>query len=87
MTSTSAPARVLVLGASGYVGGRLVPRLLDSGYRVRCLARSPQKLSGAGWADDVEIVRGDLLEREGLDRAFESVDFGAGALVIDSSTF
>ncbi|HVM20324.1 MAG TPA: SDR family oxidoreductase [Egibacteraceae bacterium] len=64
---------VLVLGASGYVGGRLVPRLLEHGYRVRCLARSPGKLAGNPWAADVEIVRGDLLEAEGLAEAFTGV--------------
>ena len=52
--------RVLVTGATGYIGGRLVPRLLDSGYSVRVLVRSPQKLTDVPWADQVEIVRGDL---------------------------
>ena len=49
-------------GASGYIGGRLVPRLLETGYRVRCLARSPRKLDARPWADspDVEIVQGDV---------------------------
>lgn len=65
---------VLVLGASGYVGGRLVPRLLEAGYRVRCLARSPQKLQGLPWADRVEIVHGDLLERGSIQPAFDDVD-------------
>lgn len=65
----------LVLGASGYVGGRLVPKLLQAGYRVRCLARSVGKLQGNAWAPDVEIVRGDLLESDGLDQAFDGVDF------------
>jgi uncharacterized protein YbjT (DUF2867 family) len=55
-------ARVLVTGATGYVGGRLVPRLLGAGYRVRCLARAPEKLADRAWAADagVEIVAGDL---------------------------
>src|SRR5687768_17471061 len=66
---------VLVLGASGYVGGRLVPRLLDSGYRVRCLARTPDKLRGLPWADDVELVKGDLLETDGLADAFAGAAF------------
>jgi uncharacterized protein YbjT (DUF2867 family) len=70
----SEPGRlVLVLGASGYVGGRLVPRLLDAGYRVRCLARSPRKLSGLPWCERVEVVRGDLLDRDSIVPAFEGV--------------
>jgi uncharacterized protein YbjT (DUF2867 family) len=42
------PKLALVTGARGYIGGRLVPRLLAAGYRVRCLARKPQKL-GSGF--------------------------------------
>lgn len=53
---------VFVTGATGYIGTRLVPRLLDAGYPVRCLARSPRKLAGRPWASDprVTIVEGDL---------------------------
>jgi uncharacterized protein YbjT (DUF2867 family) len=58
---TVAPgALVLVTGASGYIGGRLVGELLDAGYRVRCLARTPGKLDAAPWRDQVEVVRGDV---------------------------
>src|SRR5688572_3645839 len=54
--------RVLVTGATGYVGGRLVSRLLEAGYAVRCVVRSPDKLRGRLWFDhpNLEIVRGDL---------------------------
>lgn len=57
---------VLVTGATGYVGGRLVPRLVDAGYRVRCLARSARKLAARAWADDprVELIEVDLADED-----------------------
>jgi len=56
---------ILITGVTGYIGGRLVPQLLAQGYRVRCLARDPRRLSGRGWDEDprVEIVAGDVLDR------------------------
>lgn len=53
---------VFVTGATGYVGGRLVPRLLAAGYRVRCLARAPRKLAIRPWSEDdrVDIVEGSV---------------------------
>ncbi len=65
---------ILVTGATGYVGGRLVPRLLASGRRVRCLVRDPERLKGRGWAGEVEVVAGDVLEPSTLPPAFEGVD-------------
>jgi len=63
---------VLVTGASGYIGARLVPELLDAGYRVRCLVRTPAKIEHAEWLDRVQIVAGDV---EGdLTEALEGVD-------------
>ena len=61
---------VFVTGASGYIGGRLVPRLLERGWRVRCLARDPRKLATRPWADDprVEIVAADAADEEALVR-------------------
>jgi len=65
---------VLVTGATGYVGGRLVPRLLQAGQRVRVLARDPARLAGRCWAGRVEIVRGDVLDPATLPPAFEGVE-------------
>lgn len=64
---------VLLTGASGYVGGRLLPRLEERGYRVRCLARRPEFLARRIGAD-TEVVAGDLLEPETLPPALENVD-------------
>jgi uncharacterized protein YbjT (DUF2867 family) len=68
--------RILVTGATGYVGGRLVPRLLAAGHQVRCLARSPRRLRDAPWADRVEVVAGDLTDPATLPAAFAGVDVG-----------
>lgn len=78
---------VLVTGATGYIGGRLVPRLLSAGHRVRCLVRDPSRLQGRSWHDDVEIVTGDVLEPASLRAALEGINvayylihsMGAGA--------
>jgi uncharacterized protein YbjT (DUF2867 family) len=66
--------RCLVTGATGYIGGRLVPRLLDAGLRVWALARNPDRLAEVPWRDDVEVVRGDLGDVESLTAAFDGVD-------------
>ncbi|WP_344016444.1 SDR family oxidoreductase [Streptomyces thermospinosisporus] len=64
----------LVTGASGYIGGRLVPELLEAGHRVRCLARSPGKLRDHPWADQAETVRGDVTDADGVAAALRGID-------------
>lgn len=64
---------ILMTGATGYIGGRIVPRLLDMGYRVRCLVRDPARLQGRPWQADVEIVAGDVLKPETLGPAMAGV--------------
>jgi len=66
--------RCLVTGATGYIGGRMVPRLLDRGFAVRAMARNPDRLDGVDWHDRVEAVRGDLGEPDSLTAAFDGVD-------------
>ncbi|WP_082097321.1 SDR family oxidoreductase [Demequina silvatica] len=65
---------VLVLGATGYIGGRLVPRLLAGGYRVRVLTRSGARLAALPWAGDVEVVEGDAADADAMGRAMDGVD-------------
>ncbi len=66
--------RVLVTGATGYVGGRLAPRLLEAGYRVRVLARDPRRLQGCPWLGQVEVAQGDIFDPASLSAALAGVD-------------
>ena len=68
------PARVLVTGATGYIGGRLVRELLDHGYRVRVLVRNASRLRYHPWFNDVDVVDGDAQNPIDLERALDSVD-------------
>ena len=72
MSSEESPL-VLVTGATGYVGGRLVERLLARGYSVRVLVRQADRVVDRAWDDRVEVVEGDLLKAETLGRAFDGV--------------
>ena len=66
---------ILVTGATGYVGGRLVPDLLAAGYRVRILVRrNTQRLAGRTWSERVEIVVGDVLKPDTLPAVLDGVD-------------
>ncbi|MFG2573835.1 SDR family oxidoreductase [Streptomyces sp. NPDC048481] len=76
MTSTARDdgALCLVTGATGYIGGRLVPELLAAGHRVRCLARDPDRLRDHPWAGDVETVRGDVTDAASVAAALDGVE-------------
>ena len=63
--------RVLVTGATGFVGGHLVPALRDAGHDVVALVRDPARYDAP---DDVTVVRGDMLDPETLTPAFADVD-------------
>ena len=62
---------VLVTGATGYVGGRLIPALLEGGYRVKAMGRLLEKLACRPWArhPQIELVQGDVLDRRSLEEA------------------
>jgi uncharacterized protein YbjT (DUF2867 family) len=66
--------RCLVTGATGYIGGRLAPRLVEAGFTVRCLTRGTGRLRDEPWAGEVEVVRGDLSDPATLPAAFQDVD-------------
>jgi uncharacterized protein YbjT (DUF2867 family) len=65
--------KILVMGATGYIGGRLVPSLIEVGHDVRCLTRDPGRLRDVVWAPRAEIVAGDALDQSSLEAAMEGV--------------
>ena len=62
---------VVVTGATGYVGGRLVPGLIEAGHSVRCVARRPEELSDRSWKDEVEIIQADLTKPDDVAKALD----------------
>ena len=79
MTATTPPTpsrTVAVTGATGYIGGRLVPRLLAAGFRVRCLVREPRKLDARDWRKDpgVEVRKVDLGDARDLAEAMAGAE-------------
>jgi len=79
MTRFSSFQTILVTGATGYIGSRLVPHLLQKGWTVRCLVRDPARLAFRDW-EHVEVYQGDVIAPETLQSAFEGV-FAAYYLV------
>ena len=72
-TEQSATPRILVTGAAGYIGGRLLRRFEEGGRRVRCFVRQPQRLAGKT-APSTELIEGDCLDEASLARAVADVD-------------
>lgn len=68
------PRRALVTGATGYIGGRLVPELLDAGFHVRVLSRHPERLRDLSWYPDVEVFQGDAGEPDAVRAALAGTD-------------
>ncbi len=66
--------RCLVTGVTGYIGGRLVPELLAAGHRVRCLARSPDRLRDQPWAGDVDVAAADVTRADSVAEAMRDID-------------
>ena len=64
----------LVTGATGYVGGRLVPRLLEAGFRVRVMVRHLERIRDLPWADQVQVAVGDAGDPAAISAALEGVD-------------
>ena len=65
---------ILITGSTGYVGGRLVPKLLERGYNIRVLVRNPERLKNRSWHRKVEIFKGDVLQLETLSELFKNID-------------
>ena len=64
---------ILVTGATGYIAGRLIPRLLDSGYKVRAIARNPLRLKGRAWFNEIDIIQADVTSLKSLTHALDGV--------------
>lgn len=65
---------ILVTGSTGYIGGRLVPKLLAEGHRVKVLVRSPDKIAGVPWRNQVDVVEGSLDDAGALTKALAGVE-------------
>lgn len=74
MSRPERATRCLVTGATGYVGGRLVPELLGAGYGVRCMVRTPRRLRDQTWHGRVEIAKADAADHGQTVRALEGTD-------------
>ena len=78
MKNEKLSAPIFVVGATGYVGGRLVPLLLEKGYTLRVLVRNPAKLQGRDWCPHprLEVITGNILDRDTLAQALGGCEVG-----------
>lgn len=73
-TPTDDPDRTaLVTGASGYIGGHLVPKLLNAGWSVRVLTRHADSLNDKPWRGHVDVVEGDVGSADDMRRALQGI--------------
>jgi len=82
------PAKVLVTGATGYIGGRLIRELLAHDYKVRVLVRDPKRITDYPWQKNVEVVVGDATDPAALAQALEGIDLAyylLHALMVDKN--
>lgn len=76
MSGSAAHGRILVAGATGYVGGRLVPLLLGQGHNVRALTRSVKKVQSRPWGRhaNLEVCQGDMRDLASVRQALEGIE-------------
>ncbi|NIP43109.1 MAG: NAD(P)H-binding protein, partial [candidate division Zixibacteria bacterium] len=67
-------AKILVIGATGYVGRHLIPKLIERGHHVRALVRDRSRAPVDVWGDDVELAEADVLKPETLPRALKDIE-------------
>lgn len=79
--------QILVTGITGYVGGRLVPKLLEAGFNVRILIRDPAHLSGRNWRDQVEVYHGNIMNPETYKLSLNGIDVVYYMISHDKSTY
>ena len=68
------PPVAVVFGGTGYIGGRLVPRLIAAGYRVRVVARDVSRVSAFAWGSGVDAIAGDATDPGPVGRAVSGAD-------------
>jgi len=65
---------ILLTGPTGYIGLRLAPRLIEKGYKLRCVSRNVDDLKSRPWAKNIELFKADLIDRTALDKIFDNID-------------